>query len=582
MIEAGVRRRLRLAQDARRGARRRPDPRAVAGHPRAPSSGKQLIRPRGRTPPASACVPLRPHPHPRRRVPGPAQASARGAARAVRRLGGARSTATATARRRVRGDPRLPPRAGVPATSPSSGRSTTTAASSAVRAAAGSPRPAGAPSRGATCRPPPTCSGARPTLLPDRRPSAGSALLPMLGEALMEIGEFAWAVLFLDEAVERPRSAGSRASTPTLVLTRLLVLHHVDRRPCSAGGATSSARSSGILPAPSARATTTCSPRAGACSGSSTARSAAGATRWPPSSRRSSTPASPARRASRRGSWPRTRWRPLRRPDAGPGGDRPLRGDRRQRPARPPGRGAGALLARLSARPCRATSPRPGELYGRAGHLLRDLGGAVLAAWTSLASRARGAPRRRPRERGARAGARLRGACRARGAVLPAAHRSPPRPGGAGAGPRRGGRRDRRDGTGARGRGRRRSPGALAPGAGQDAGREGRARRGRGAGAREPRAARADRRPRDEGGRPGRPGGGPARERDAPRARRPSTRRSTSTRRRATRSRPPASATCSAASSRRRPELAPRTAGPRRCRRPGARPGSPSCGTWRP
>jgi tetratricopeptide (TPR) repeat protein len=52
------------------------------------------------------------------------------------------------------------------------------------------------------------------------------ALLPDLGEALMEIGEFAEAQERLDEAVAAAASAGDTALEADAVLTRLLVAHH--------------------------------------------------------------------------------------------------------------------------------------------------------------------------------------------------------------------------------------------------------------------------------------------------------------------------------------------------------------------
>jgi tetratricopeptide (TPR) repeat protein len=50
-------------------------------------------------------------------------------------------------------------------------------------------------------------------------------LLPDLGEALMEIGEFAWAETFLDEAVEAAVATGDARLEAGAVLTRLLVRH---------------------------------------------------------------------------------------------------------------------------------------------------------------------------------------------------------------------------------------------------------------------------------------------------------------------------------------------------------------------
>jgi predicted ATPase/class 3 adenylate cyclase len=51
-------------------------------------------------------------------------------------------------------------------------------------------------------------------------------LLPDLGEALMEIGEFAWAQVFLDEAVEAATVLGDARVEANATLTRLLVRHH--------------------------------------------------------------------------------------------------------------------------------------------------------------------------------------------------------------------------------------------------------------------------------------------------------------------------------------------------------------------
>src|SRR5439155_19320405 len=62
-------------------------------------------------------------------------------------------------------------------------------------------------------------------LLPADHPTR-LGLLPNLGEALMEIGEFPWAILYLDEAVELTRD------NPRLhadaIFTRLLARHHVE------------------------------------------------------------------------------------------------------------------------------------------------------------------------------------------------------------------------------------------------------------------------------------------------------------------------------------------------------------------
>jgi tetratricopeptide (TPR) repeat protein len=51
-------------------------------------------------------------------------------------------------------------------------------------------------------------------------------LLPNLGEAMMEIGEFAWAETFLDEAVDAAKVTEDARLEAAAVLTRLLVRHH--------------------------------------------------------------------------------------------------------------------------------------------------------------------------------------------------------------------------------------------------------------------------------------------------------------------------------------------------------------------
>jgi class 3 adenylate cyclase/tetratricopeptide (TPR) repeat protein len=51
-------------------------------------------------------------------------------------------------------------------------------------------------------------------------------LLPDLGEAMMETGEFAWAQVFLDEAVERATALGDEILRADALLTRLLAGHH--------------------------------------------------------------------------------------------------------------------------------------------------------------------------------------------------------------------------------------------------------------------------------------------------------------------------------------------------------------------
>jgi class 3 adenylate cyclase/tetratricopeptide (TPR) repeat protein len=53
------------------------------------------------------------------------------------------------------------------------------------------------------------------------------ALLPPLGEAFMETGEFPWAEVYLEEAVEQALQRGHAGLHRDAVLTRLLVSHHV-------------------------------------------------------------------------------------------------------------------------------------------------------------------------------------------------------------------------------------------------------------------------------------------------------------------------------------------------------------------
>jgi class 3 adenylate cyclase len=62
-------------------------------------------------------------------------------------------------------------------------------------------------------------------LLPERHADR-IALLPELGEAMMEIGEFAWAELYLDEAAAGAREMGDPVVEADALLTRLLVQHH--------------------------------------------------------------------------------------------------------------------------------------------------------------------------------------------------------------------------------------------------------------------------------------------------------------------------------------------------------------------
>ena len=94
-----------------------------------------------------------------------------------------------------------------------------------VRGAAGSGPRAAARSGAATCQPPRTCS-ARAAILLDAEDRRRLELLPELGEALMETGEFAWAEVFLDQAVEGAIAQEDLRLEADAVLTRLLVRHH--------------------------------------------------------------------------------------------------------------------------------------------------------------------------------------------------------------------------------------------------------------------------------------------------------------------------------------------------------------------
>jgi predicted ATPase/class 3 adenylate cyclase len=63
------------------------------------------------------------------------------------------------------------------------------------------------------------------TLLPEDSPERAE-LLPDLGEAMMELGEFAWAEVYLDEAATTAETVGDERLRADAVLTRLLVRHH--------------------------------------------------------------------------------------------------------------------------------------------------------------------------------------------------------------------------------------------------------------------------------------------------------------------------------------------------------------------
>jgi ATP/maltotriose-dependent transcriptional regulator MalT len=62
-------------------------------------------------------------------------------------------------------------------------------------------------------------------LLPEHEP-ARLELLPDLGEAMMEVGEFAWAQVYLEEALDGATAIGDERLRADALLTRLLVRHH--------------------------------------------------------------------------------------------------------------------------------------------------------------------------------------------------------------------------------------------------------------------------------------------------------------------------------------------------------------------
>ncbi len=103
-------------------------------------------------------VPLPSHPHPRHGVRRDSQARPSDLPRAVRRVGGQRQPRR---RYRVRGDPRLPPRAGPPLSRRSWARSTITAVISASMPRGASPRRGPALTAAATCLRPRTCCDAQ-------------------------------------------------------------------------------------------------------------------------------------------------------------------------------------------------------------------------------------------------------------------------------------------------------------------------------------------------------------------------------------------------------------------------------------
>ena len=165
-------------------------------------------------------LPVRPHPRPRRRLPGPAEETRAGAARALRDLP---RDLDRRPRSRVRGDHRLPPRAGVrlpdrarPAQRP--------AAAVCERACIRLDRRGSAPSSAATCRRRSTSSSARRRSRPGGRPGRAatrvaascSARAAAEAEALFEQALEAPASKATSSAPPMPRSAASSScSSPT-------------------------------------------------------------------------------------------------------------------------------------------------------------------------------------------------------------------------------------------------------------------------------------------------------------------------------------------------------------------------------
>ena len=179
----------------------------------------------------------------------------------------------------------------------------------------------------------------------------------------MEIGEFAWANVYLDEAVEATRSTIILGLHTDAVLTRLLVLaprHRRSRRLAERGrarGRTCPARGRARArprPARQGLAPARLRPRLGLPVGESGGRRRTGARARSP--RRGRPPGGAPRRRVHGG--------PLRRPDPGRRGDRALRGDRRSRPRRPPGGGPRPLLAGLSPRDAGRLRRRRGSCTG--------------------------------------------------------------------------------------------------------------------------------------------------------------------------------------------------------------------------
>ena len=218
-------------------------------------------------------------------------------------------------------------------------------------------------------------------LLPVEDPTR-LALLPQLAEALMEIGEFPWALLFLDEAADL--TVDDLRLEADLALTRLLVRHHVEENleQWREEVAREAERLIPVLQEQRADAELAKAWRLLGYVHGSVCRfgeAAAAVLQAAEHARRANDPRLEARNVS--GLHPGGSLRA----DAGRGGDRALRAPRHPRPERPAGGGTGPLLAgaatrdagRLRARPrAGAGGPYPPRRSGR--HRSRRVHGDAL------------------------------------------------------------------------------------------------------------------------------------------------------------------------------------------------------------
>ena len=201
-------------------------------------------------------------------------------------------------------------------------------------------------------------------LLPEQEP-ARLELLPDLSEAMMEVGEFAWAEIYLDEALVTAKEIGDERLHADAVLTRLFVRHHAadDLRAWSREVEVESARLIPMLEARKADAELAKAWRIVAAVHATVCRweDTAIAQKRAIEHARAAGPQAPG--SPHHG---RVHAFALGRPNPRSGGDRALPGDHRPRVRRPAGRGRGALLACVVAcserrlrRGARALSPSP-------------------------------------------------------------------------------------------------------------------------------------------------------------------------------------------------------------------------------